>query len=434
MPATATAHDRSASTSKTLVSTVFRKNAGAVQIWNSISVLQRKAFGVLLVNAYEELPDFGILTHEIPVRVLAHHAGFNSNNTQYLKDALTGLVTTPLHWNIQRVDGREAWAVSATLASARIEDGVVYYAFSPELRRRLYNPEVYAQLDLAVIRAFKSGYALALYENCKLFAVAGETPDFTPNDLRGLLGAGDTAAYENFGRFMDKVLKPATSEVNRVSELSVEPVLTREARRVTAVKFKIRDNSEKIEGIDQAAQSALTQNALRGRDVDLFMAIQAEIGVGYAQLLKVFEEHADGHLRAVFEYTKQRERDGKIAKGKRAGYFLTVVKRAEPGSLIVQQPSLDLPAPREPSEQERAAAAAEEAQRDARRQAILAAEQEWKALSPEGQEALHAQFMDLLATNNRTVYNTLRKGPLQPGTMAYRLLLEWMIDRGAKPS
>lgn len=433
MAAATATRNRSASISKTLSSTVFRKNAGAVQIWNSISVLQRKAFGVLLVNAYEELPDFGIMAHEIPVRVLAHHSGFNSNNTQYLKDALTGLVTTPLQWNIQRVDGREAWAVSATLASARIEDGIVYYAFSPELRRRLYNPEVYAQLDLAVIRAFKSGYALALYENCKLFAGAGETPDFTPNDLRGLLGAGDTAAYDNFGRFMDKVLKPATSEVNRVSELSVEPVLTREARRVTAVKFKIRDSSEKGDG-DQVAQNALAQNALRGRDADLFMAIQMEIGLGYAQLLKLFEEHVDEHLRAVFEYTKQRERQGKIAKGKRAGYFLTVVKRAEPGSLVIQQPSLDLPAPREPSEQERAAAAAEEAQREARRQAIHAAEQEWKALSPEGQEALRTQFMDLLATNNRTVYDTLRKGRLQPGTMAYRLLLEWMTDRAEQPA
>lgn len=423
----ANARTRTASKSPTPDSTIFRKNAGAVQIRNALTVLQRKAFSALLVNAYDELPNFGIVEHRIPVRVLAYLAGFNSNNTQYLKDALTGLVTTALHWNIQRIDGRDTWAVSSTLASARIEEGTVHYAFSPELRRRLYNPEVYAKLDLAIIRAFKSSYALALYENCKLFADAGETPDFTPNDLRGLLGAGDNPAYEDFGRFMDKVIKPATGEVNRLSELSVETVLKREARRVTAVRFKIRDNSGE-EGSDKAPP-----NLLQGRDADLAMRIQVEIGLGYGQVLKLFEEHPDEHLRAALQYTNERDREGKIKKGKRAGYFLTVVRKAEPGSLVVQQSALDLPLPA-PSDEELAAAAVAEAAKEARRRAISAVECEWQARSPEEQEVLRVQFMGFLAEDNRTVYDSLRrnKSALQPGSPGYRMLMNWLADRASR--
>lgn len=402
---------------------LFRKNAGAIQIWNSISILQRKAFSALLINAYEDLPNLSIVSHQIPVSVLAHLSGFNSNNTQYLKDALTGLVTTALQWNIQRVDGKEAWAVSATLASARIQDGMVIYSFSHELRTRLYNPDVYAQLDLSIIREFRSGYALALYENCKLFSGEGETPDFTPRDLRGLLGAGDNPAYDNFGRFMDKVIKPATAEVNRLSDLHVEPILTRESRRVTAVRFK-------IEGSGEEAQASIPPNPLLGRDAELVMRVQSEIGLGYGQVMKLFEEYPDSHILAVLEYVKDRYTNGKVQKGKIAGYFLTVVKKATPDSLTLPQSSLDLP-PAQPmvSPEEAAAAAAEAEQKAARKKRLDEAEASWLAKTAEDQERLLTDFMAHLSESNRIIYDSLRRNKnVEQGTMGYRFLLNWLVD------
>lgn len=422
MAATAIAQSRSTLTPATPVPTVLRKSAGAIQIWNSISLLQRKTFSVLLVNAYEDLPNFGVVRHEIPLRVLAYLAGFNSNNTQYLKDALTGFITQALQWNIQRADGRDGWAVSAALASARIEEGVVYYAFSPELRMRLYDPEVYAQLDLAVLREFKSTYGIALYENCKLFASAGETPDFSPNDLRGLLGAGDNPTYSNFSRFMDKVIKPATAEVNRISELQLEPVLTREARRVTSVKFKIQDNSE------------APANPLQGRDSELVMRIQAEMGLGYGHVIKLLEEYSDEHLLAVLDYVKGRYQQGKVkgGKAKLPGYFVSTLKKADPGSLVVQQTTLDLPpAAPEPTEEQIAAVAAAESKKQARKQLIDAAEAQWQALDQQGRDELRELFMTHLAGTNQLVYDSLRrkKAELKPGSVPYRILLNWLADR-----
>lgn len=403
---------------------LLRKNAGAVQIWNSISLLQRKTFAVLLFNAYEDLPDFGVVSHEIPLGVLTHLLGFNSNNTQYLKEALTGMVSTPLQWNVQRIDGKDAWAVSATLAAARIEDGVVHYSFSHELRKRLYNPEVYAQLDLMVIRAFKSGYALALYENCKLFAGEGETPDFDPHDLRGLLGAGDNPAYENFGRFMDKVIKPATREVNKLSELHLEPVLTREARRVTKVRFKVEENGE-------AEGKQLPASALQGRDADLAMRIQSDIGLTYAQVVKLFEEYEDSHLMEVFNYVRERYTQGKVQKGKIAGYFMTTLKRATPGSLAPRQSALDLPpTPPERTKEELAAEAAAAAEKEARKKLLAAVEVEWQEKPADEQKALLDAFMAYLAEENRIVYDSLRrKRDLSPGTLGHRFLLQWLVDR-----
>lgn len=402
----------------------FPKHAGAVQVWNAISLLPRKVFAALLVNAYDELPNFSIVEHGIPLSVLGHLSAFKSNNTQYLKDVLTVLATTPLRWNIKRAGGQDAWAVSATLASARIENGKVYYSFSPELRRRLYNPDVYAQLDLAVIRLFKSGYALALYENCALYTETGETDNFTPQDLRGLLGAGDNQKFQNFGRFMDKVIKPATTEVNKHSPFRVEPILTREARRVTAVRFKIEDKN------GEGGSGQAPSNPLLGRDVDLVMRIQSEIGLGYGQVIKLFEEYSDSHLLAVLDYVKDRYTRGKVQKGKIAGYFLTVVKKATPDSLSQPQSSLDLAAaPRVSSAEELAAIAAAEAEKEARKQLLAAAEGAWQARAPEEQESTLVAFMAFLAKDNRVVYDSLRRNKtLAPGTMGYRLLLNWLVD------
>lgn len=405
-------------------SKTVRKNAGAVQIRNSISLVQRKLFSVALFNAYDDLPNFSVVSHEIPLGLLAYLAGFNSNNTQYLKDALTDLVSHAIHWNIQRVDGKEAWAVSALLASARIEDGTVYYSFSPELRRRLYNPEVYAQLEIMVIRAFKSGYALALYENCKLYVKEGATADWSPKELRELLGAWDNPTYENFSRFMDKVIKPAVAEVNRLSELRVAPVLKREGRRVVSVWFK-------VEEVDAEEGKLTPVNPLQGRDADLAMRIQSEIGLVYAQVLKLFEEHSDKHLLAALEYAKDRYAQGRVQKGKLAGYFLTVVRKAAPDSLAMPQAGLTLPPPKPVSEEERAATAAAEAKKEARKRQLDAAEAAWQAMPAEEQESLRRGFLEsLLADDNRIVYDSLRRSKdLTPGTMGYRMLMSWLVDK-----
>ncbi len=427
MAATAIARTKSAPKRKAnLPAQLFRKHVGAVQVWNSISVLQRKMFATLLKEAYEELPNLGIVQHEIPIGKLAEGSGFNSNNTQYLKEALVGLVTNPVQWNTLSTDGKEIWAVSATLASARIEDGRVYYSFSHELRRKLYNPEVYALLDLAIISAFRSGYALALYENSNYFWVNGrkETAEFEPAVLRALLGAAENKAYDDFGRFMDKVLKPAMTEVNRISDIRVEPVVTKQGRRVVGIRFKLEGNAQG-EGVE------IPPAPLVGRDADLFIRIQQEATLRHDIVMTLFETYSDEHLLAVMDYVKDRYMSGKVSKGKIAGYFLTVAKKATPESLQLTQSTLDLP-PAQPtrSTEEIAAAAAAEAKKAERKQRLDVVEAAWKAMSAEDRDPLRREFMAYLAQEHRIFYETLRRNAdIKPGTGAYRMLLNWLADR-----
>ena len=129
------------------------------------------------------------------------------------------------------------------LAQANIERGVFTYAYSPELRRRLHNPAMYARLDLNLQRRFNSKYGLALWELCADYLGSGreygETPYIPLESFRKLMGIAD-GAYPTFKRLKDKVLNPAVAEINEVSDFRVVVDEQRQGRKVTALKFKIR--------------------------------------------------------------------------------------------------------------------------------------------------------------------------------------------------
>ena len=62
------------------------KASPAIQIQSKISLLQRRAWNVLLANAYNELPEKDI--HTVSVSELAAKLGFDSGNHNYLKEVL----------------------------------------------------------------------------------------------------------------------------------------------------------------------------------------------------------------------------------------------------------------------------------------------------------------------------------------------------------
>ena len=87
------------------------KASPAIQIQSSITHLQRRAWNVLLANAYDELPNTEI--HRISVVDLAQNLGFNSHNEDYLKEILEALVDCIVEWNILGKDKKQEWGVAA---------------------------------------------------------------------------------------------------------------------------------------------------------------------------------------------------------------------------------------------------------------------------------------------------------------------------------
>ena len=218
----------------------FIKASPAVQIQSNITHLQRRAWNVLLANAYDELPNKDI--HRVSVAELAEKLGFDSKNQEHLKKALEALVDHTVEWNILGKDKKQIWGVASLLASAEIENGICTYGFAPHLRYKLYNPRIYTKLNLRLQNRFMSRYALILWEVCfDYFDTArneGETPFIALEKFRELLGL-EKEDYPIFKHLNHRVIKPAIEEINELTNFFVEVEQERESRKVAFLKFRI---------------------------------------------------------------------------------------------------------------------------------------------------------------------------------------------------
>ena len=216
------------------------KASPAIQIQSRISLLQRRAWNVLLANAYNELPDKDI--YSVSVVELAAKLGFGRGNQEYLKEVLKSIVDCKVEWNVLGKDKEEEWGVASLLAEVRIRNGICFYQFPHTLRLKLHNPRVYAKLNLRLQNRFKSRYALVLWEVCFDYFDTdrdrGETPFIPLEVFKGLMGL-EKDEYSVFKELNRNVIKPAVKEINDLTDYHVEVEQKRIGRRIGELKFRI---------------------------------------------------------------------------------------------------------------------------------------------------------------------------------------------------
>ena len=216
------------------------KASPAIQIQSKISLLQRRAWNVLLANAYNELPDKDI--HSVSLVELAAKLGFDSGNQEYLKEVLRSLRSCEVEWNLLNKDNQQVWGVASLLASAEIENGICTYGFAPHLRLKLHNPRIYAKLNLRLQNRFTSRYALILWEICFDYFDTdrdqGETPFIPLDTFKSLMGLDETD-YPVFKVLNRDLIKPALKEINDLTDYLIEVEQKRIGRRIGELKFRI---------------------------------------------------------------------------------------------------------------------------------------------------------------------------------------------------
>ena len=216
------------------------KASPAIQIQSRISLLQRRAWNVLLANAYNELPDKDI--HSVSMAELAAKLGFGDGNQEYLKEMLRSLRSCEVEWNLLNKDNKQVWGIAGLLASVEIEEGICSYEFPKPLRLKLHNPRVYAKLNLRLQNQFRSRYALILWEICFDYFDTdrdqGETPFIPLEVFKSLMGL-EKDEYPIFKVINRDLIKPAIKEINDLTDYHVEVEHKRIGRRIGELKFRI---------------------------------------------------------------------------------------------------------------------------------------------------------------------------------------------------
>ncbi len=227
----------------------LNKHIATIHCSNNISLLQRKIYNVLLYNAYDRLLENDF--HSISLSDLAKTAGYNSKDIKKLKNAFRGLQETIVEWNIlehskrSKIDTNDViWCSSSLLASTEInpKTSTCVYEFSKKLADLLYQPDVYARIDLNIQKRFKSNYTLALYENCLRFKRIKTTGWISYPDFRKLMGVSENK-YKSFCDFNRRVLSIAVKEVNKSSDIEIHDQIKRVSQKVVAIRFTIETSS-----------------------------------------------------------------------------------------------------------------------------------------------------------------------------------------------
>ncbi len=221
----------------------FRK---AVQVIHSkpkapLGLLHRKVGNLWLKHAIENQPSSDGWW-EISIKEVAEKIGFESNNRQYLKESAEALMRIVFEWDLMApASKRVQWRASVLFPEIEIRGDAVRYQVSSQIRERMLNPDIYAMIDMNIVRRFRRAPSLAIWEFCVHFEEIGTTVEVEWEVFRDMvLGESPThTTYSEYKYFKSKVIKPAVAEINSRSNHTIELIETKIGNRIAAISFNV---------------------------------------------------------------------------------------------------------------------------------------------------------------------------------------------------
>ncbi|WP_448506390.1 replication initiation protein [Immundisolibacter sp.] len=370
-----------------------KKHVAAIHTSGVLSLLERKMVNVLLLNAYDAL--LTRRTHTLPIKHLCAMLGWDeSNNIERLQDVLRKLASTAVEFNMME-DGKEVWRVMSMLSYGEIKDGICTYRYDEYLAERLYDPEIYATINIGIQRRFEGSYALTLYENCLRYKVVGSTGWWELNRFKKIVGAS-AAVYDEFKYLKRDVIIKPVEEINRISDIQLVPEFQKQGRKVIAVRFFITENPQQtlLKPVIQDDHEAI-------RESEIFKRL-LEHGIG-ERLAILWILQDEERARRVVEYVEAKAKKKQV-KGSTAGYIRTLY---ESDAVVGKTPF------EEKKAQENQGKIAEEQRKasEARRSALEAeflrerTNEAVNALSLDGKRAWVRDYIDEVGNEKAKTYN-----------------------------
>lgn len=294
---------------------IVTKNVSAIHISANLTVVQRKLVNALLYHAYDELIVED--THEISVPLLMEMIGFESRNQDHLKKAIRGLTEKSVEWDIMEDDGTAVWEVSTLLSYVRIRKGLCTYRYDKSLAEKLRNPDVFAKINLSVVRDIRSVHSLVLYENCYRYIGVGQTPKWDVDVFRKLMAVDHLSSYQQFKILKRDVITPAMKEVNKVSNIQVELQTLMKGRSVVGIQFLVRPNPQ-LSLVGMLPEDDITST-------DAYKALLGE-GIGKRLAYDWVASKGEEYVMEKIELVADREAKGKITSS-RSGYLKSAIEQ-----------------------------------------------------------------------------------------------------------
>jgi plasmid replication initiation protein len=210
---------------------------------------QRLAFNAMLKHALEvhaKDPNKVQDTYWVSRTELMRIIDYKSPNRRHLKEALSQMQKLTVKWDFLQQDGESLWASCVLLPFVGFDSDRIYYSYAPQVKPLLFDSKIYARLDLRIQRSFVLDASAALYEWVNRFRTnpGRLTTEMTWEDWRWVIYGeiNETSSYTEYKIFKREKLKPAISEINEKSDLTIELIENKDGgRSVKYLQFVVKE-------------------------------------------------------------------------------------------------------------------------------------------------------------------------------------------------
>ena len=213
----------------------------------------------------------------------------------------------------------------AWLSSARYEkgSGTVTLKFSPDLKPYMLQlKEKFTQYQLSNILSMKSKYSPRIYEilKCNQFKKQGYV-EVEMEDLRKLLKADEI--YPLYADFKRYILQRTQKELKKNSDISFDFEEIKTGRKVTSIRFFIRDNSkQKL----NAPREETPLDLLEKRIADTQKILENRVKDSEALSICGSVDGDMSIIQKAYDYCKDKKTDNFV------GYIIKIAKSIKDGT------------------------------------------------------------------------------------------------------
>ena len=199
-----------------------------------LSLVARRIYNQLIANAFGV--DMAKHGHEWTIGLSELRRLHHSN--EHVAEAVVALMRTSVTVRLKNGATRRVQLLGGNdMDDADRPHGKLRYSFDHRLVELLKHSTIFGKLEIAVMMAFSTKYALALYEaiarRARLQNVFSEV--FSIEAFRELLGVPE-GKLTTYGNLNLKAIKPAVTEINAMAAFGVKVLPIKQGRKVVAVR------------------------------------------------------------------------------------------------------------------------------------------------------------------------------------------------------
>jgi hypothetical protein len=196
------------------------------------------------------------------------------------------------------------------------------------MRELMINPEIYALIDMNIVRKFRRAASLGIWEFCVRFERIGRTSEVPWEKFRDMIlgESADNKTYREYKFFKSKVLNPAIAEINSETNHTVTLVESKIGKRVSVIGFLVAKKTNPEALVDDDRLTEIVGELVR-------------FGVPQSEAKKIARENTFDAIKGALDYTKRRIADKKVTRVENpAAYFRNaLVNRYAPLDTTIQQ-------------------------------------------------------------------------------------------------